>query len=477
MSKSIKKNYMYNLIYNILLIVSPLIVTPYVSRILKPDGIGAYQYTNAIVTVFILIASLGTNMYAQREIAYYQNNIEKRSKIFKSIFIIRLISSFIVTIIYIPIMFLNETYKYLYLVQYILIISNVFNITWLYQGLEDFKKTATRGLIVKIISIFSIFVFVKTKNDLVLYAFINAMANLISSLYLWLYIKKIIIPVKLNIKDITQHIKPVILLFLPVAAIYVYTYVDKIILGMLSTTEQVGFYSQSENLVKIVMTTLTSLGTVLLPRISKLLGQKKWDEVKNEVNNSIKFVIMLGLPMVFGLILTSSLFVPWFFGDEYLPCIFLIQLLSFLIVIIGLSSVTGQAILIPLNKQKEYTITIAIGAVLNVLLNIMLIPKYGAIGASLATLAAEMIVNITQQILVFKILKLRFIDVLNSNIKSIISTLVMILILLIIKPYFNVSILSTLIYSLLGIIIYIVTLTILNEDYIYTICNLTKNNK
>ena len=145
---------------------------------------------------------------------------------------------------------------------------------------------------------------------------------------------------------ITQHIKPVILLFLPVAAIYVYTYVDKIILGMLSTTEQVGFYSQSENLVKIVMTTLTSLGTVLLPRISKLLGQKKWDEVKNEVNNSIKFVIMLGLPMVFGLILTSSLFVPWFFGDEYLPCIFLIQLLSFLIVIIGLSSVTGQAILI-----------------------------------------------------------------------------------------------------------------------------------
>ena len=477
MSKSIKKNYMYNLIYNILLIISPLIVTPYVSRILKPDGIGAYQYTNAIVTVFILIASLGTNMYAQREIAYYQNNIEKRSKIFKSIFIIRLISSFIVTIIYIPIMFLNETYKYLYLVQYILIISNVFNITWLYQGLEDFKKTATRGLIVKIISIFSIFVFVKTKNDLVLYAFINAMANLISSLYLWLYIKKIIIPVKLNIKDITQHIKPVILLFLPVAAIYVYTYVDKIILGMLSTTEQVGFYSQSENLVKIVMTTLTSLGTVLLPRISKLLGQKKWDEVKNEVNNSIKFVIMLGLPMVFGLILTSSLFVPWFFGDEYLPCIFLIQLLSFLIVIIGLSSVTGQAILIPLNKQKEYTITIAIGAVLNVLLNIMLIPKYGAIGASLATLAAEMIVNITQQILVFKILKLRFIDVLNSNIKSIISTLVMILILLIIKPYFNVSILSTLIYSLLGIIIYIVTLTILNEDYIYTICNLTKNNK
>lgn len=463
---SIKKNYIYNLMYNILLIVIPIILTPYVARTLYADGIGAYQFTYAIVSVFVLIASLGTNMYAQREIAFNSKDKTERSKIFKSILIIRIIMTVIVSIVYLIITLISKNYQVLLLIQYIFIIANMFNITWLFQGLEDFKKTATRGIFFKVLSVICIFMFVNSKNDLILYTFILAISNLLSSLSLWVHIKEIIVSVKLVKNDILKHIKPTILLFLPVAAIYVYTYVDRIILGLLSTESEVGFYSQSESIVKLIMSVITSLGAVMLPRITKLLSENKKEEINEQVKKSIKFVITLGLPMVAGLILSARLFVPWFLGDGYDPCILLIQVLSPLILIIGLSSVTGQAILIPLNKQKEYTLTILSGAIVNVIINCLIIPSYGAIGASISTLIAELIVNITQQIIVFKLLKLNLIEIIKLNLKPVLSTIIMSVVLLVINTYLSPTILNTLAFVIIGVIIYFISLLILKDELI-----------
>lgn len=467
MEKNLTKNYIYNLIYRLLTIILPFITTPYISRVLNPDGIGIFNYTYAVACVFVLIASLGTSMYAQREIAFADNDVLKRSRVFWGIFVIRAIMSAVITPIYIFLMLYNKNYQIIYIAQYINILANVLDISWLFQGMEDFKRTATNNIFIKILSVVLIFCFVKNKEDLVIYTLISSGSALLSSLILWKFLRKLVCRVQLKREDITCHLKPVFLLFLPVAAIYVYTYIDKIILGLLSTEEQVGFYSQSENMVKLAMTIITSLGTVLLPRVSSLIHDKNWDEVHHQVLNSIKFVFFLGCPMVVGLIMIAPLFIPWYLGNAYLPCIFLMQLLSVLILIIGLSSVTGQAVLIPLNKQVIYTGSIMLGAAANLVINFILIPKYMAIGASIGTIIAELIVGAIQQTVVIRDVKIKVIDILLDNRKCFISTAVMGIVLYFIRPYFEATVVCTFIYLAIGICLYFTLMYLLKDRSVY----------
>lgn len=468
MEKSLTKNYIYNLVYRLLTIILPFITTPYISRVLNPDGIGIYNYTYAVASVFVLVASLGTSTYAQREIAFANDDIKTRSKIFWGVFVIRAGMSLIITPVYILLMLYNKSYQIMYAVQYILVLANILDISWLFQGMEDFKKTATNNIFIKILSVVLIFCFVKNKEDLAIYTLVSAGSTLLSSLILWKFLRKLICLVGFRRIDVTRHLKPAFLLFLPVAAIYVYTYIDKIILRLLSTEEQVGFYSQSENMVKLAMTIVTSLGTVLLPRVSSLIHEKKWDEVRYQVLNSIKFVFFLGCPMVVGLVMIAPLFIPWYLGEDYLPCIFLMQLLSVLILIIGLSSVTGQAVLIPLNKQVIYTGSIMLGAVVNLLINFVLIPKWMAIGASIGTIIAEMIVGSIQQTVVIRKIKIGWRDILTDNRKCFLASVIMGGVLYLIRPYFEISIKSTFVYLSIGIAIYFILMLILKDRFM---CN------
>lgn len=468
MGKSLTKNYIYNLVYRLLTIILPFITTPYISRVLNPDGIGVYNYTYAVASVFVLVAGLGTSMYAQREIAFANDDIKTRSKIFCGIFIIRAGMSLMITPVYILLMLYNKSYQMMYVVQYILVLANILDISWLFQGMEDFKKTATNNIFIKILSVILIFCFVKNKEDLAIYTLISAGSTLLSSLILWKFLQKLICSVRLQREDVTRHLKPAFLLFLPVAAIYVYTYIDKIILGLLSTEEQVGFYSQSENMVKLAMTIITSLGTVLLPRVSSLIHEEKWDEVRQQVLNSIKFVFFLGCPMVVGLIMIAPLFIPWYLGEDYMPCIFLMQLLSVLILIIGLSSVTGQAVLIPLNKQVIYTGSIMLGAVANLLINFILIPKWMAIGASIGTIIAEIIVGGIQQTVVIRKVKIGWRDILADNKKCFLASAIMGGVLYFVRPYFGISVMNTFVYLAIGIGIYFTLMLMLKDRFI---CN------
>ena len=472
---NLTKNYLYNLTYKILTLILPFITTPYISRVLNPEGIGAYNYTLSIVNVFILVASLGTAMYAQREIAFCGSNKVERSKVFSDILLIRTLTSVLISIVYIIMSLSSEKYMYLFMAQYICIIANMIDISWLFQGVEDFKKTATRGIVIKLLSVISIFLFVRTKNDVIIYTIIYATSTLLNALVLWLFASKIVDFQKPSWTRAKRHLKPVFLLFLPVAATYVYTYIDKIVLGMLSTEREVGFYSQSENMVKLAMTVITSLGTVLLPRISKLIGNNEKEEVKNEVMKAIKFVITWGLPMTVGLALISSLFVPWFLGEKYDPCIVLIEVLSVLIVIIGLSSVTGQAVLVPMKRQNIYTLSIVAGAIANLVANYFLIPSYGALGAAIGTIVAEVIVNLIQQFVVYKAISIKLTDVLNDNKKNITAVIIMAAVLCVIKGRFNANIIGTFLFAFVGVFTYIMFLLLFRADSIFFVLNAMKN--
>ena len=224
--QSLKKNYIYNLIYQIIAIILPIITTPYLSRVLGAKGIGIYSYTLSIVTYFILIGALGTNMYAQREMACYQDDVEGRSKTFKELFYIRLCSFSITAIVFFLCFCISNEYDIYYRILLLEIFANMIDITWFYQGMENFKKVVVKNLLIKFISIFSIFIFIRSKNDVWIYVLIYVLSNLIGNLSLWLDLKKYLIKVKkINLK---KHFRPMLSLIVPQIAMSIYNVLDKI---------------------------------------------------------------------------------------------------------------------------------------------------------------------------------------------------------------------------------------------------------
>ena len=395
--------------------ILPIITTPYISRVLHADGVGRYNYAFSVVSVSIIFAQLGTNMYGQREIAYVQNSRRDRSKVFWDIVFIRLITTIIVCPFYVCLAIFLKEYTSILIAMTIYLSSNILDFSWYFQGLEEFKKTALRSMASKVLGVIAIFCFVKSGNDVVLYAVILAISQLVGNLSLIPSLVKSVDKPIFNNLSIRKHIQPVIELFLPTAAIYVYTYIDKIILGVLTSDNEVGYYSQSEKIVKLLMTIVTSLGVVLLPHIATYVKEGKMDTIRTEITKAVSFVAMLGFPMVVGCIFIGDRFIPWFLGDGFDPSIFIFKLLSPLIIIIGLASIVGQAILIPLKKQKTYTASIFAGAGINLLINFVLIPCMGAVGASIGTLVAEFTVTSVQLYFVCKYISIDVMELIRSS--------------------------------------------------------------
>lgn len=283
---SITKNYIYNLAYQILLIITPIITTPYLSRILGSEKLGVYGYTNSIVSCFILFGGLGITLYAQREIAFVQEDKEKRSTIFWEIIILKFITVITSIIIYYFTCLLNNEYKYFYLIYLIEIIANLIDISWLFQGLEQFKKTISKNTLVRILATISIIVFVKKPEDLYKYILIQAISVLIGNLSLWINLYKYVDKIKkINIK---RHIKPVILLFIPQIALQIYMVLDKTMIGWIVTDKsEVGFYEQAQKIIRLIIAIMTSLSTVMVPRISNMYAKND----KKQINIYIRKII------------------------------------------------------------------------------------------------------------------------------------------------------------------------------------------
>lgn len=247
MDKKVIKNYLYNLGYQVLIILLPLVTTPYVSRVLGAKGIGTYGYTNSITQYFILFGCIGLNLYGQREIAYYQNDIQKRSKVFFELLLLRIITVSISIILYYFSFCQNPTYGYIFSIQIIDVVASMFDISWLYQGMEDFKKIVLRNTLVKICGLIIIFMFVKSPADLPIYVLSYSATLLLGNLSMWMYLPKFVKKVSLKYLNIQKHLKPTIVLFLPQIATSIYTMLDKTMIGALTNnTAEVGYYEQSQ---------------------------------------------------------------------------------------------------------------------------------------------------------------------------------------------------------------------------------------
>lgn len=458
-----KKNFIYNIIYQILILILPLITVPYVSRILGADGIGIYSYTYSIVYYFVILAMMGLNNYGNRSIAKVRDNKDKLSREFWSIYAFQLIMSIIMIICYL--IYLNlfaKQYKIISYIQIIYIVSTMFDINWFFFGIEEFKLTIIRNTSIKTLTLILIFLFVKQRNDVWIYTAILAGSALFSNIILFTFLHRYINIVKVNLDDIFKHFKPNLILFLPVIAVSIYKIMDKIMIGFLSNIAEVGVYENAEKIMQVPVAIINALGTVMLPRVSNMITNKKEDEVKKLISKTMPFTMFITFPMIFGLICISKNFSLIFFGNGFEKSGIIIQYLAITILFLAWGNVVRTQYLIPKEKDKEYIISAFLGAILNFVINLVFIPKFGAIGACIGTIIAEFFVMFYQTWVVRKELPLK--EYIKNSIGFFIKSIIMFIIITGIGKYIECNrILKMILQIAIGTSIY----ALFNAEYIY----------
>ena len=463
--KSVKINYFYNLIYNLLTLLLPLLTTPYLSRVLGVENIGIYGFTNSIVTYFVLFGCLGTTLYGQREIAYVQDDKEKQSKVFYEIFFVKLISMFISILLYGFSFCLDGTLSLYYQILLIYLVANVFDISWYLQGIEEFDKTVIRNLIVKVLSIILIFVLVKKPDDLWIYFTIFAGSELLGNITMWIYVPKYLNKPNFKKLNLKRHLKPILMLFIPQIAIKVYTVLDKTMIGVISgNMNDVGFYEQGQNIVRALIVIITAYGTVMASRIAYTYKNSDKKKTIKYLKSSFRFSWLLGIPLMLGTIAVADKLVPWFFGDGYDPVSNIIKFTSPLIIAIGLNNVLGMQYLVPIGRQKDFTTAVVIGALSNFVLNNILIRLFGTIGAVIASVLAETIILIYELYVTRK--EFNWLMIFNGIFKYLIAGIIMFIVIYNIELHLGVSLLNTFIVFIIGVITYFIMLLLLRDSYI-----------
>ncbi len=396
---SIKKNYIYNVIYEILLIIIPLITSPYISRVLGAEQVGIYSYCYSVVSYFMLFARLGIVNHGSRSIASALNENE-RNKIFSNTLAVQGCLSVMVIISYI--MYLNFFNVQNYVISALMItylIATAFDINWFFFGIEQFKVTVSRNIIIKIMSTILLFVFVKERVDLWKYVLILGFAQLGGQLVVWPYLRDKVKLVKPNIENMLEQLLPMFILFIPQIAVSLYKMMDKIMLGWFCVKEQLGYYEYATTIVNLPLGFITSLGTVMLPRISAMMKTGENKKTLVYTRYSIIFAISLSTAFTFGISAIAPTFVPFYFGQEFEPAVKLLIGLSSTLIFISWANVIRTQFLIPAKKDKEYIISLFTGAFVNVIINFIFIPRFLAWGAVIGTIVAEVTVCVMQTLM------------------------------------------------------------------------------
>lgn len=408
---SLRKNFIYNSIYQILSFIIPLFMMPYLSRVLGEDGIGLYSYSSSVAYNFVLFGLLGVEQYGNRTIAGARSSKQTLSTNFWNIYAVQLISSVLAIGAYWIFLLLDNQNKEVFYVQAIYVVAIVVNVNWFFWGTEEFKITVTRNLIIKFLTVGAIFLFVKSSQDAITYVFIMSLSLFISNASVIPFLRKKIVFVRPTFKEMQRHLKPNLVLFIPILATNIYKVIDKIMLGNMSNLAEVAFYENTEKLVQIPVALITALGTVMLPRISNLVSNNNFDESSRYMRQSVLFSVGMTCSIGFGLMGISDNFVPLFFGDAFLKCIPLIHVLVPSCFFVGISNVIRTQYLIPLKRDGIYVKGIVYGTIVNFILNLLWLPEWGAIGATFSTLIAEVIVfgyqclKIRREIHVFSYIK------------------------------------------------------------------------
>lgn len=467
-NKSVELNYIYNLLYQIIVVIVPFITTPYVSRVLNANSIGIFSYTTAITGYFVLFGSLGIATYGQLKISEFRNDKYKMSKIFYELLINKIIITFIIIGFYLLFFNLkcNQNYKTMYSVLIIQILASAIDISWFLQGLEEFKKILIRNIIIKFLSVILIFSLVKQAEDLYLYALIINGSTLIGNLSIWMFARRYLEKVNINKLNLKKHIKPCIMYFIPTIATTIYLTLDKAMIGWFTSTSlENGYFEQANKVEQMALTVVTSLSVVTMPRMAYLFKNNKLSEFRLRLNESFRFILFISIPMCLGMFAISDSFIPLFLGKGYDKSIGLLKIFSLLLIIVGLNNAVGKQILMPIGRQKEYNRCVILGAIVNFSLNFLLIPRLYSIGAAIASVSAEMVILLTFIYYSRDFISLKWI--LKNSFHYVIAGLVMFVVICLSYRYFNISWISLFCQISIGSLIYGSVLLVMRDRLIF----------
>lgn len=450
---NIKKNIFYQTVYELLLIIMPLLTSPYIARVLGAEKLGVYTLSYAMAYYFQIVASLGIKYHGTRTIASVKNNQDELNKQFSSIFFFHTIFSLFVLLLYILylILFVKENFI-ISLIQIFNVIGIVFDISWFYFGIEKFKITTLLNSIIKVTSVILIFIFVKSPDNLWIYTLIMSLGIFLGYLTPWFYLKGRVKFVKPKMKEVFSHFKPMLILFIPIFAVSLFGYMDKIMIGFTSSNVQTGLYENADKAISIPMTIIFSFSTVMLPRITALIDSDNHSKCNYYTKLSFKYMEMLGIGMGFGLFCISDIFSVVFWGNEFVNCGILIKILSMAIPFKTYSCIIRTQYLIPQKKERIYIKSVLTGGILNFILNVILIKPLWGVGAAIATLLSEIYVMSFQIISIRKDSPQK--EYIMSFIFFYIPAIVMATFVIYLNQYMSNNVLSLLIEIVVGFIIY-----------------------
>lgn len=392
----LSENFIYSLIYQMVAVAAPFITAPYISRVLGVNAIGDYSYTQSIVAYFTLIATLGSGVHGRRGIAGRVNDSEKLSIFFWEIVVLRFITVCISILGYLTmICTLKTSCIHLFFIEILDIIAVGLDISWFYQGIENFKKTAFRQILIKVLGIIFTISLVKSPKDILIYALCYSVPTLIGNIMLWIGLNDNLVKIKWNKLKPLRNLKMEILLFIPFVASILYSCVDKTMLRWFTESSiENGYYEQALKFIYIGTSITTALTSVVIPKIAFNYQSENFKSLNSYICNGIKSVCLLSAFIGGGIFVIGSAMIPWFYGEGYEKSVFLLKILCFVMFFKGINDFLGTAILVPTFHQNRYSIAIWISTMFNIVLNMIMIPVWKAFGACIASVISEVVLFI-----------------------------------------------------------------------------------
>ncbi len=404
---SVKSSFLWNASFQLLRIAIPLVLTPYLTRTLGAESLGVYSYTYSVAYYFSLLCILGLNQYGNREIAKVKADFELRSKVFSSIYAMQLFTVAVVLFLYLIFTVVSDgSLQGLYCIWGLWIVGEAFDLNWLFFGLEEFRLTVIRNFITRITTVILIFMFVNSSNDLWLYCLLQALYFFTSYIVLIPFVLRYVKWIRPTKQDIVSHIKPNLMLFAPIVAISAYTQFGKVLLGNFADMRQVAYFDNSEKIAQIPLAVIQALGTAMLPRMTNLIAVGEVGRGREYLNESFWLATIMACAFSFGIVAVTPEFVAIFFGPGFEPCEGVIRIIAWMIPPVSWSNVMGVQFLLPSGRDSDYTLSVLAGAVVSIIASLFLIGHYGAVGAAIATVLAEVTVTVTQAVLCVKDLPL-----------------------------------------------------------------------
>lgn len=454
------KNFFWNAGYQVFALLVPLVTVPYINRVLGPTGVGINAFTNSVVQYFILLGSLGINLYGNRGTAYRRDDRKAMTTYFWEVTLLRFISIGLAVLAYLFFMIVVDKYRIFYLAQSMLLIGAAFDISWFFQGLENFRVTVVRNVVVKIGSLILIFLLVHKPSDTALYILILSGSQLIGNLTFWPSLKANLTHFpKFSTLYIWQHLQPALLLLVPQLAIQIYVQLNKTMLGILQGVTASGFYENSDKIIKMLLALVTATGTVLLPHVAHYFAKGDHDAVKRSLESSMHVILVMAFPLAFGIAAVSQSFTFYFFSAKFMPVAPLMAVEAIVVIPISVASAIGLQYLLPTNQIKSYTTSVILGSLVNIVVNVPLILWLGTMGAVVGTILSEMVVTGYQIYSVRDQLPLR--NLFSESWKYLLSAVAMFGIVKLLEMKWPRSLLSLATEVVIGMVVYLIVLFVL----------------